>query len=182
MRLSNPWSKGRFCSNALKCSKTAVSAKTNYFSYYSNLYFALFRDEAIPDPIKLIRRISALEAALQKMEADCSLVAEMKEMIILDVTSLQAKNAKRLEKVRTQMASFISESNISHMEPLQLSTTLGKKENGENDVVPNVHRQWKSMTTAVEEQHDLYVNRNQSSTVLDYSVTSSSTMTRRDML
>lgn len=59
----------------------------------------LFRNDPIPDPIKLLRRLGALESRIEQLKIDCVGVAEGKRTMALAVTDLQLKNAHILRKV-----------------------------------------------------------------------------------
>lgn len=59
-----------------------------------------FRDEPIPDPVKLLRRLAALESRIDQLRKDCVEVAESKQEMALAVSDIQLKNAHMLRKVR----------------------------------------------------------------------------------
>lgn len=67
------------------------------FSPYS---FVTHRDDPIPDPVKLLRRMAALESRIDQLCRDCVDVADCRQDIVLAVTDLQLKNAHILRKVR----------------------------------------------------------------------------------
>lgn len=58
------------------------------------------RDEPIPDPIKLLRRLAALESSMEKLKVECADFVEQRTELVLSVTSLQIENVSRLQQVR----------------------------------------------------------------------------------
>lgn len=72
-----------------------------YFRYHLLLFPTshLFRNDPIPDPVKLLRRLGALESRIEQLKIDCVGVADGKRKMALAVTDLQLKNAHILRKV-----------------------------------------------------------------------------------
>jgi hypothetical protein len=58
-----------------------------------------FSEESIPDPIKLLRRLAALESRIGQLRRDCVEVADERQEIALAVTNVQVDNVHMLRQV-----------------------------------------------------------------------------------
>jgi hypothetical protein len=65
-------------------------------SYFLTLLFS--SDEVIPDPIKLVHRVVALELAMKIIEKDCQELAEKRKRVVMDVMKRQNKCVDSLNK------------------------------------------------------------------------------------
>ena len=60
----------------------------------------LFSDVPIPDPVKLLQRLDALESRMEQLRRDCIEVPDGRnEMIALAITNAHADNAHLLQQV-----------------------------------------------------------------------------------
>jgi len=67
-----------------------------------------FSDHPIPDPVKLLRRLVALELRIDQLRRDCADVANGRKEIALAVTDTELKNAHILRKVSGVRAMLLS--------------------------------------------------------------------------
>ena len=63
-------------------------------------FISMYRGPNIPDPIKLIRRLSALEMALCHLKDDCGAIASRRTLLLRNVMERQNLNVSQVEKVR----------------------------------------------------------------------------------
>jgi hypothetical protein len=54
---------------------------------------------SIPNPVKIVRRLTALEFAIVQLQKDCATIAKKRNDIVLSVVSKQNQNVKTVEKV-----------------------------------------------------------------------------------
>jgi hypothetical protein len=59
------------------------------------------RGPGIPDPIKLVRRLTALEIALGHLKEDCEIIARKRKEVVRSVVETQYRNASHVQEVRT---------------------------------------------------------------------------------
>ncbi len=80
--------------------QSAAQYMVSLFSSPStNFLHALRRGEPVPDPITLLRRLAAIESAMEKLQVECAYVVENREELVLSVTALQIENVARLKHV-----------------------------------------------------------------------------------
>ena len=60
------------------------------------------RDEMIPDPVALLRRISVLEQSLKRIRSDSVGIAHRKKALVPSLVELQLENARILQEVGTR--------------------------------------------------------------------------------
>jgi predicted nucleic acid-binding Zn-ribbon protein len=60
---------------------------------------ALTGNDPIPDPVKLLRRMAALESRIDQLKRDAVNVAHGRKDLALSITDIQLKNAHLLQKV-----------------------------------------------------------------------------------
>jgi hypothetical protein len=58
-----------------------------------------FSGEAIPDPIKMVRRLTALEIALGSLKRDCEIISTKRNGMVKSVLENQQRNASRVQQV-----------------------------------------------------------------------------------
>jgi hypothetical protein len=58
-----------------------------------------FSEEPIPDPIKLLRRLAALESRIGQLRRDCVEIADGRKEIALAVINVQVDNVRILRQV-----------------------------------------------------------------------------------
>ena len=56
--------------------------------------------EEIPDPIKLVRRLTALENALGRLQVDCEAIATKRMGIVNSIIKAQNSNVVQIQEVR----------------------------------------------------------------------------------
>ena len=59
----------------------------------------MYRGGKVPDPIKLVRRLTALEVALGNLKRDCDIIAEKRTMVVKKVLQTQEENLLKVEEV-----------------------------------------------------------------------------------
>jgi hypothetical protein len=55
--------------------------------------------QEIPDPVKLVRRLTALEIALGSLKNDCEMISTKRTEIVKSVMERQLSNGSQLEQV-----------------------------------------------------------------------------------
>ncbi|CAJ1960925.1 unnamed protein product [Cylindrotheca closterium] len=55
--------------------------------------------QEIPDPIKLVRRLTALELALENLKNDCEFIATKRTEIVKSVMETQVKNVTQVQEM-----------------------------------------------------------------------------------
>jgi hypothetical protein len=60
---------------------------------------SIVRHDPIPDPVKLLRRMAALESRIDQLKRDAVNVAHGRKDLALSITDIQLKNAHLLQKV-----------------------------------------------------------------------------------
>lgn len=60
---------------------------------------SIVRNDPIPDPVKLLRRMAALESRIDQLKRDAVNVAHGRKDLALSITDIQLKNAHLLQKV-----------------------------------------------------------------------------------
>lgn len=65
----------------------------------ANDRFFFSSGEAIPDPIKLVRRLTALEIALGSLKRDCEIISAKRNGMVKSVLENQQQNALRVQQV-----------------------------------------------------------------------------------
>lgn len=68
--------------------------------YVYSLTASLIFYSDIPDPVKLVRRIHALEVAARQLQESCKEIAEKRKYLLPNVAQQQAGNSEVLDKVR----------------------------------------------------------------------------------
>jgi hypothetical protein len=63
-------------------------------------WYTNYREEEIPDPIKLLRRIAALESAVVALRKESTEVRQKRNQISVEVTDLLCQNAQTIDQVR----------------------------------------------------------------------------------
>lgn len=77
------------------------------------------REQELPDPIRLVRRITALEIALGNLKKDCEIVSERRSEVVQNVLSMQSDTVARVKEVCAVIchwdgfASFFSRESLS---------------------------------------------------------------------
>jgi hypothetical protein len=59
-----------------------------------------FREPKIPDPVKLVRRLTALEIALGNLKQDCQVISTKRNDIVQSVMDAQLKTVTQVQEVR----------------------------------------------------------------------------------
>jgi hypothetical protein len=55
--------------------------------------------EGIPDPIKLIRRLSALEISVRHLKRDCEIIARRRGEVVQSVLETQQQNVAKVQEI-----------------------------------------------------------------------------------
>lgn len=75
-----------------------------------------FSEEPIPDPIKLLRRLAALELRIDQLRRDCIDVADGRQEIALAVMGVQVDNVRILRHVSDMIVSKELETCVRHVD------------------------------------------------------------------
>jgi len=90
-------------------------------------------NDPVPDPVKLLRRMAALESRIDQLKRDAVNVAHGRKDLALSITDVQLKNAHLLQKISNGTKD---------------ADTGGKEEAILED-------NWISLASVIEEQHEL---------------------------
>lgn len=120
------------------------------------------RESPIPDPVKLLRRLAALESRIDQLGRDCIDVANGRTEIALAVTDIELKNAHILRKVSQVYFTDCFEMMLLHGchgaltdKPFfQISDATDM--NDEDEATTPLQDNWISLASAIEEQHELF--------------------------
>lgn len=125
------------------------------------------RDEPIPDPIKLLRRMAALELRIDQLRRDCIDVADGRNEIALAVTGVQVDNVCILRQVSDLIVLkepetcerdvYLTIFFIIHY--AKLSETMQPSPLASSVEISKSLDNWTSLASAVEEQHELFETR-----------------------
>ena len=106
--------------------------------------------ETIPNPVKMIRRLTTLEMALQQLKKDCYQISQKRNNIVKSVLQQQNQNVDNVNKL--------------------LQATGGEKEGlGNNNsmarkTTTTTDSNWKELTNELQYQHSLLINNQQNNT------------------
>jgi hypothetical protein len=67
--------------------------------YFSSCFHGCNRDSHIPNPVKMIRRLTALELAMGQLRKDCETISKKRKDIVKSVVSKQNDNVENVQKV-----------------------------------------------------------------------------------
>mmetsp|Transcript_27296 Transcript_27296/g.51190 ORF Transcript_27296/g.51190 Transcript_27296/m.51190 type:complete len:130 (-) Transcript_27296:28-417(-) len=56
-------------------------------------------DAAVPNPIKMVRRLTALEVAMQQLRKDCEKISKKRNTVVQSVIARQAQNVAHVEEL-----------------------------------------------------------------------------------
>ena len=77
--------------------------------------FPLRSDEPIPDPIKIVQRIKALEETVANVQAEVNDITTQKKQLVLDTYQILSNNASRIQNVgdyETNLPEFCKQNNL----------------------------------------------------------------------
>lgn len=80
-----------------------VGDRLSVFSAYvflTAILLGCFRYLELPDPIKLIKRISALEIALGNLKEDCETIATKRLQVVQKIVASQCQTVSHVKEVR----------------------------------------------------------------------------------
>lgn len=57
------------------------------------------------DPIRLVRRLAALENAVQRLKQDCTEIQSQRQTLVMDVLTLEKGNYDRIQEIKNKIRS-----------------------------------------------------------------------------
>eukprot|EP00980_Cylindrotheca_fusiformis_P004596 scaffold982_cov139-Cylindrotheca_fusiformis.AAC.9 len=82
-------------------------------------------DQSIPNPVKLVRRLTALEIALSNLKNDCEMISKKRTEMAKSVMEKQLDNASLIEEERPKIHSVRQQtSHKKRMNPGEISTGI----------------------------------------------------------
>lgn len=67
-------------------------------------FISNFSRQEVPDPIKLVRRLTALEIALGNLKNDCEFISRKRTEIVKSVMETQLENVTQVQEVNWRSA------------------------------------------------------------------------------
>ena len=114
-------------------------------------YFASQRERGVPDPVKLIRRISAMEVAIRGLQSHCAEIAERRTKIAPAVIEAQQENALLVLEVSESFPEI-----LAGLEPA--SGNAAADEDYDSDSRDNLPQsEWSLLVQKLDEQAKFFV-------------------------
>ena len=110
-----------------------------YTTYYE-------KREMIPNPVKMIRRLTTLEMALQQLKKDCYQISQKRNNIVESVLKKQNQNVVNVNKL------------------LQATGGVNNNNNNKSTSEVTTDSNWNELTNELQYQHSLLVNNQQNNT------------------
>ena len=114
-----------------------------YTTYYE-------KREMIPNPVKMIRRLTTLEMALQQLKKDCYQISQKRNNIVESVLKKQNQNVVNVNKLLQATGGVNNNNNNNN--------------NNKSTSEVTTDSNWNELTNELQYQHSLLVNNQQNNT------------------